>query len=39
VDVGRIDRNGVAADRGIVAYSRSNDAAANHEIAWVTVAL
>jgi len=23
----------------IVAYSRSNGAAANHEIAWVTVAL
>jgi hypothetical protein len=26
-------------DRMIVAYSRSNGAAANHEIAWVTVAL
>ena len=39
MDVGRIGRNGVAADRMIVAYSHSNGAAANHEIAWVTVAL
>jgi hypothetical protein len=39
VDVGRIGRNGVAADRMIVAYSRSNDTAANHEIARVAVAL
>ena len=39
MDVGRIGRNDVAADRTIVAHSRSNGAAANHEIAWVTVAL
>ena len=39
MDVGRSGRNDVAADRMIVAYSRSNGAAANHEIAWVTVAL
>ena len=32
-------RNGVAADRMIVAYSRGDGAAANDEIAWVTVAL
>jgi len=35
----RIGRNGVAADRMIVAYSRSDGAATNYEIAWVTVAL
>jgi hypothetical protein len=39
MDVVPIGRNDVAADRMIVAYSRSNGAAANHEIAWVTVAL
>ena len=36
---GRIVRNGVAAGRMIVACSRSDGAAANCEIAWVTVAL
>ena len=39
MNVGRIGRNDVAAGRMIVAYSRSNGAAANHEIALVTVAL
>ena len=39
VDVGRIGRNGVAADRMIVAYSRGGGAATNYEIDWVTVAL
>jgi hypothetical protein len=33
MDVGRIGRDSVAADRMIVAYSRNNGAAANHEIA------
>jgi hypothetical protein len=37
--VGRIGRNGVAVGRMIVAYSRSDGAATDYEIAWVTVAL
>jgi hypothetical protein len=36
---GRIGRNGVAADRMIVAHSRGDGAATNYEIVWVTVAL
>jgi len=39
MNVGRIGRNDVAADRMIVAYSRGDGAATNYEIAWVTVAL
>jgi hypothetical protein len=36
---GRIGRNGGAVGRAIVAYSRGDGAAANYEIAWVTVPL
>ena len=39
MDVGRIGRIDVAADRMIVAYSRGNGAATTYEIARVTVAL
>jgi hypothetical protein len=37
--VGRIGRNGVAVGRMIMAYSRGDGAAANYEVARVTVAL